>query len=432
MTQKFAGLWLSLGLSAACILASSACSSSHETRSSSGTGGAAGAAGGGSGGSSAPTGGTGGAAATAGAGSGGGAGGTGGAGGGAGASSDAGGDAAPLTGVHISQNGGYLINGVPFFPVGAYVVSWQLSTPVILDDLQQIKAAGFNTAHLGLSNDDLTILDRANELGLMIAVEGAGEDQVARIKAHPALLAWNIQDEPDINGVSPSQVQAYQDSFKSWDAAHPTLIVVTDPTRYAEYAAIPDIFGIDPYINQYSATPISFVGDCTAAALAQRSALLVVAHAFAEGGRFLLPTVAQERSIVYQALVHGARGLLFFAFHSPPSDNWFMPDHADFFAGVKTLLGELNVIGPILATATTRQPLALATDGVMAAYVVSGAKRYLLVVSSLDHPVAAVQFTLDADAASANVLFESRSISITGRSFTDDLDAFGSHVYEVD
>jgi hypothetical protein len=322
--------------------------------------------------------------------------------------------------------------GVPFFPVGAYVVSWSLSTPAILDDLQQIKAAGFNTAHLGLSNDDLTILDRAEELGLKIIVEGADPAQVTRLMSHPALLAWNIQDEPDINGVSPTDVQAKRDSIKSLDSAHPTLVVVTDPAKYQQYAGIPDVFGIDPYINHYSATPISYVGDCTASALGLRDSVLVVAHAFQEGGRFLLPTVAQERSIVYQALVNGADALLFFAFHAPPSDNWYMPDSSEFFGGVKTLLGELGAVGPILAAAPSRQSLAVSTSGVKAVHVVADAKNYVLVVSSLEQPASGVRLTLGWDATSATALFENRPIPVSGQGLVDDIDAYGSHVYEIE
>ena len=346
---------------------------------------------------------------------------------------DSGRDGAPvLSGVHIGQDGRFFVDGVPFFPVGAYVVSWSLTTTAILNDLQQIKAAGFNTAHLGLSNDDLMILDNAQQLGLKIIVEGADSDQVTRIKSHPALLAWNIQDEPDINGVSATDVQTKQDSLKAFDVDHPTLVVVTDPTSYATYASIPDVFGIDPYINQYSGNPISYVGDCTASALGLRDSLLVVAHAFSEGGRFLLPSVPQERSIVYQALVNGGRSLLFFAFDAPPSDNWYMPNNPEFFDGVKTLLAELNIVGPVLATADTRQSLAVSTAGVRATYIVSGAKKYVMTVSSLDQTVVQVQFVLGEAATSAHELFENRTIPISGQTFADDLVAYGSHVYDIE
>ena len=331
-------------------------------------------------------------------------------------------------GVIVDTNGLILVNGSRFFPIGAYVVSWSLTPDSLIHNLRQIRDAGFNTAHVGLSNDDIRIMDSAQAFGLKIIVEGAGQAQVTRLKTHPALLAWTIQDEPELNNVTPDSLQIIQQQFKSWDPNHPTITCVTDSSKYAAYAKIPDILAIDPYLNHFMGLPVSYVGECTVKALALRKQLLVVIHAFKEGQRFPLPTGPQERSITYQAIVGGARGLNFFAFNSPPS-NWFMPDSQNFFTGVKNLVAEMKTVGSICATAIVRRPLASPAAGITASYIESGGIHYIIAVSSLDNPVSGVRFLVDQDIRWAAVLFENRSVLASGGTISDDFPAYASHVY---
>jgi len=156
-------------------------------------------------------------------------------------------------GVTVDTNGVVLADGSRFFPIGAYVVSWSLTPDSLVNNLRQIRDAGFNTAHVGLSNNDIRIMDSAQTFGLRIIVEGADQAQVTRLKTHPALLAWTIQDEPDLNNVSPESLQTIQRQFKAWDADHPTISCISDSTKYAAYAKIPDILAIDPYLNHFMA-----------------------------------------------------------------------------------------------------------------------------------------------------------------------------------
>lgn len=334
-------------------------------------------------------------------------------------------------GVTFDTNGVILADGSRFFPIGAYVVSWSLTPDSLISNLRQIRAAGFNTAHVGLNNGDTQVLDSAQAFGLKIIVEGADQAQVTRLKTYPALLAWTIQDEPDLNNVPPESLLTIQRGFKAWDTSHPTISCIADSTSYKAYAKIPDILAIDPYLNYYMGLPVSFVGECATKADALQKPLIVVIHAFQEGQRFPLPTVQQERSITYQAIVGGANGLNFFAFNSPPSGNWYMPDSQNFFIGVKTLVSEMNVVGPILSVSSVRRAIASPISGITATYVESGASRYIIAVSSLAKAASGVRFTVDQDIQSANILFENRSITIAGNAILDDFSAYASHTYKL-
>lgn len=161
--------------------------------------------------------------------------------------------------MHNDTSGIIYTNRTPFFPISAYIVSWDLTPDSIINNLRQLRNDGFNSAHISLHEDEFRILDSAQALGLKVVCEGGDTNRVSSLRNHPALLAWTIRDEPDLNGVGRDSLVTIHQTYKFWDRNHPTISCISDSSKYKEYAGITDIMAIDPYLNAFTRIPVSFV-----------------------------------------------------------------------------------------------------------------------------------------------------------------------------
>lgn len=100
-------------------------------------------------------------------------------------------------------------------------------------------------------------LDEAHKLGLQALVNvwpgnfpdsAAWRKRILELKSHPAIFAWCLYDEPDLNRKPIEEVAAAYRTIKSLDPAHPVYQTVWNPLRYADYAPYCDIFAVVPYI----------------------------------------------------------------------------------------------------------------------------------------------------------------------------------------
>ena len=165
---------------------------------------------------------------------------------------------------------------------------------------------------------------------------------VPALKDHPGLGAWKGIDEPhNPKGGKwrPIDAKAMADAYKlvkQLDPGHPLVVTHEPLSKLAElkpYAAACDITGADIYPVSYppgthAATPnkdISLVGDLTKkmVQVAQGRPVWMtlqiawsgMAASTKPGHTDLVPrfpTLLEERFMVYQAIVNGARGLMFF------------------------------------------------------------------------------------------------------------------------
>src|SRR3954447_4629325 len=155
------------------------------------------------------------------------------------------------------------------------------------------------------------------------------------LKDHPGLGAWKGCDEPLWGNVDATGVAAPYDFIRSRDPDHPIVIIQAPRARQAPvtaarlrpYAAGGDIHGIDIYPiahppGLHAGRPnkdISVVGDL--AEIVSESApgkehwmTLQVAWSgvIPPDHVPIFPTLKQERFMAYQAIIAGARGLVFF------------------------------------------------------------------------------------------------------------------------
>jgi hypothetical protein len=165
---------------------------------------------------------------------------------------------------------------------------------------------------------------------------------VAAFKDHPALLGYKGVDEPrnpfkGANWIRPGGLVTAYARLKALDAMHPMVIIQAPRgpiSQLVPYRPAFDITGVDIFPIAYPPglhcdngnTDISVVGDMTDKMKEASGGKPVwMTLQIAWSGTALsktapdivprFPSLPQERFMAYQAIVHGARGLIFFGGH---------------------------------------------------------------------------------------------------------------------
>ncbi len=239
---------------------------------------------------------------------------------------------------------------LPFFPIGIYAVP---ST----NDFRIIKEAGFN---LVAGRAERSYLDAADGAGLGVLASpytSAGPDfnaaaarqAVKDWDRHPALWAWYLVDEPDLNVVPPAQVIEAQRCVKAAGARKPTALVLFQGYEALHFANLADITMIDRYPIPW--LPLANFGQhvtLARLAVAKGRPLIAVIQAFdwsyvpelLPGEQNLRPpTGAELRCMTYEALARGANGLFYYAFDD---GRWRMREHPETWAALQSVVREVN------------------------------------------------------------------------------------------
>lgn len=251
------------------------------------------------------------------------------------------------TGCHTNRNA--------FYPLGIY------SVPTT-NDLKTVRRAGFNLV-AGPANAEY--LNAARTLGLKVLASpqtSAGPDfnasaarhAVRQSDSHPALWAWYLIDEPDLNRVSPEDVLKAHRFLKNIGARKPTALVLYQGYRALDYARHSDILMIDRYPIPW--LPLAnFPQHVRMARLAAgpEKPLLAVIQAFdwnahpdllPDEKNLRPPTPAELRCMTYCALAQRANGLFFYCLND---GKWNVTEHPEIWESVKKVVAEVNRRRPL-------------------------------------------------------------------------------------
>ena len=221
-----------------------------------------------------------------------------------------------------------------------------------------------------------------------------------------------------------------------------------EPADLAPYSAVTDIHGVDHYPVTWANRDdpkLHEIGTWTdtIASITPNHAVWTTLQICASGsddeqGNFVVPTREQERYMIYDAIINGARSLAFYggniyrcwnARDASLEWNWTFWD--DVLEGLVREISAVSPIAPALVNPETTQVLA-SSDSAMQVISRRGATSEDIWVIAARHGDDSRPVTISGlppSVTSGTVYTEGRSVPVTGGSFTDTFARWGVHVY---
>ena len=361
----------------------------------------------------------------------------------------------PKPKVGFNKDGFLVVAGKPFFPVGMYTLQDGKGTnhDRVLDEAHK---AGFNTTvFYAYTVDTVTpLLDAAARHNIKAFVyptipfsvrketltdADAVRDVLARANK-PALLGWYVVDEPE--GIGKAAAQMVRDLYqliKETDTDHPCSLVIMSPGAGAKYRMCADVIWTDPYpIPGSPAKRVADVVQGCADAMTDGKPVWAVPQAFdwsvwntGKINGVHRPTDEEERCMTYLALVHGAKGIIYWA-HT--GSRYYIEDYPEHWAYMKKLAGEMRDLSPALLTVNAKRTIQVTPKEATIDTMVKelGGQVYLFAVNR-DPNARSASFRLDGVSSKRQVeaLFEGRSIQAASGSWADDFKPLEVHVYRL-
>lgn len=202
-----------------------------------------------------------------------------------------------------------------FFPIGIYHVPEE--------NIEQIKEYGFNLS-VGGQCGELSYLKKLHDQGMkaipLTDFEHLENYMKPRLN-HPAVFAWYLLDEPDLNKIPQEKIQNLYTQLKSTKTPYPAFLTVWSSKRYKDFIAFTDIFGADPYpIRSKTDDTKNNLRQVQMAMLKAKEAdpnkpIIAALQAFSWEPEFpRMPTSQEERCMAYLALVYGSQGIIYFQY----------------------------------------------------------------------------------------------------------------------
>jgi hypothetical protein len=284
-------------------------------------------------------------------------------------------------------------------------------------------------------------------------------DVVNRFKNHPGFGAWKGTDEPDWAHAPLGPLVRGREIVRQLDPNHP-MILIQAPRgtvqSMREYNVTADAVGADVYPvsvppgthSQFKTnTEINMVGDYTRRMVevseGKMPVWMVLQIAFSgtvsPGKKHVMPTYAQERFMTYEAIINGARGLLYFGgdlkqvMSRRDADlGWNWTFWQNVLRPVVWQIGDKSPLYPALLVADSKLPVKANAPDIEFCLREVGSDIFLLACKR-NHGTATVSFSgLPATLKSGTVLFEKpRDAAIKNGTLTDRFSQFDVHVYKL-
>lgn len=360
----------------------------------------------------------------------------------------------PTPKVGLGEHGFLLVDGKPFFPIGMYQFCGRQAEP---DEsvVKEASEAGFNTTvyYHYAGTKPLELLDICQRYGVKAFIypstplgyqprplDRAKIVQDVKLRRnHPALLGWYLVDEPEGIGRADFEVtREFYQIVKETDTEHPCSLVIMGPRAARDYRDCTDIMWIDPYPIPHS--PVTYVTDCVSGAVQaveKDKPTWCVPQAFdwsvwktGKVNEVHRPTPDEVRCMTYLALVHGAKGIIYWT-HT--GSKYYIRDYPEHWQAMKRLAGELRTLSPVLLTADVAAKLIVAPEGATLDTMVKQLKdaTYVFAVNHSSQPCRATFRLSTGVGPKAEVMFEDRILDLQKGSWTDDFKSLQVHVYRI-
>lgn len=246
--------------------------------------------------------------------------------------------------VYIDRHRRAIVDEKPFFPLGMYWLE------VSDEDLALYAKGPFNCLK-SYVRYGVDLLDRCDRYGLKVLVSAGGyvkrgnvksaeeehafiTNTVAFAKDHPATLAYYVNDENPLSWRE--DLTRRQVVLSELDPGHPTFSVICQTESIAGYLPTADVFGSDPYPAPGDSIwlPTKWMRQKVLGSNGTR-AIWQVTQTFDKGAykpvrsdaarATKMPSEQEMRSMIWQNLACGAKGLLFYSFFDLKKMDWKTP-----------------------------------------------------------------------------------------------------------
>ncbi|MBT4816126.1 MAG: hypothetical protein HN742_23730 [Lentisphaerae bacterium] len=227
----------------------------------------------------------------------------------------------------VDEHNRLIVDGEPFFPLGMY---WGMVTE---DQLRVYADSPFNCLMPYCRPNDEQ-MDLIHGLGLKAIYsikdcyygthwcpgsikseadeEGVVRKLVRHFREHPALLAWYINDELPLSMLP--RLEAHQRWVEEEDPGHPTWTVLYQVDDVRCYTKSFDVVGTDPYpIPDLPAAVAGQWTEKTRKAVADARGVWMVPQVFRKPKAEHPPTFDELRSMTWQCITEGAKGIVFYS-----------------------------------------------------------------------------------------------------------------------
>ena len=279
---------------------------------------------------------------------------------------------------------------------------------------------------------------------------------VAAFRDHPGMGVWKGEDEPEWGKKPVPPLVRSREIIRELDTNHP--VAVTHAPRgtvesLRPYNAAADITGADIYPIGYppgghsleTNKEISMVGDYTRRMMEVADEKMPVwmilqiawSGVIKTNKTLRFPTFAEERFMAYEAIINGARGLMFFGGHLPQAMNerdksfgwnWTFWDRV--LRPVIEEIGEKSPLYPALVAPNSKLPVKCDSPDVEFCVREVGNEVFVLACKR-GGATTQVRFSgLPANARGGEMLFEApRRVHIAHGKFSDWFAPYEVHVY---
>ena len=307
--------------------------------------------------------------------------------------------------VWIDERQRCIVDGKPFFPLGMY---WGTVEP---DKLAKYAEGPFNClmpypratrrhldmcqekglmAFVNLKNETLhSPWARRNKVTSQEQVDAFFEAEINKVKDHPALLAWYVNDEAPVTEV-PERTHLYS-IFRRVDPNHPTWAVLDRLHDLREFIPTYDVLGMDPYpVAQKPLTHITeFIRGTQKAVFSDRP-LWNVPQTFnwgwyrkhlADKERF--PTEQELKNMNWQHIALGANGLIAYCYHA--LYRHVKPEDFDtYWKPICNAAAEVKRMIPVLLSVDDAPSVSGAPEMAPVRTWMSGGDLFVLAVNAMD------------------------------------------------
>jgi hypothetical protein len=388
------------------------------------------------------------------------------------------------SGVPHTDSGGtirFRYDAASFFPRCIY--------HAVPGSLATIHGGGFNCVHTWEGVGIADVIGELRATGLQLIRHGPSDDEVRRFLADPRILGWYLDEEATSHayfdmartgarGLMAQRYQAFvarRAAIKALDPRHPVFPLDASyvPPGLGEWwdrwNSAGDVTAHDNYALEGDRPDFVDLARSVLRAArlnGERKPVWITLQAFGGlpglGPEMHMPTAAELRGMALTAIVHGATGLILFAWDSRVTREGHIlgiaPETAESYgagdsagaaevagsrglwAGATALNAELQRLTPRLLSPTARLPYEVWVSGTsrvaspIRTMLKESGGAYTLLAVNLERPRLGARYQFPSEIAAVRRIEpdgQATAINADGRGFRDELGGLAAAVYEV-